>query len=94
MGKRKEPLAEYTTGDYWQAHLELIRTLFVLDIDWPLDQRVDTFWLRLRLSKVPTEDGGEPDPEVVQQAIDLLDLMVALRLEGVEPYHEGDRYVT
>jgi hypothetical protein len=79
----------YTPADYWATHTELIRVLFVLGVDWPLDMRIETFWLRHRLPVVYSDN----DPRVLKDAVDLIDLLVTLRTLGLEPRHENNRYV-
>lgn len=73
---------------YWHTHIELIRVLGVIGIPWPAKQRMTPFWLRSRLASVYSDS----DPKVLTYATELLDDIVALRIAGCEPSHNGSFY--
>lgn len=74
---------------YWQIQLQLVTLLSFIGLNFRANERLDLFRLK---HKVRTEYPHE-DKLLLGDIDFLIDELVARRLKGLEPTHDGKRYV-
>ena len=74
---------------FWDLQIELIQLLEEVGLSFKLSDRLPTFWLRNRLTKVTDHE----DSERIDRIVFLLDEIVRERTSGNEPKHNGKKYL-
>lgn len=89
MTNEHQPKPSPEHDEYWTYHISLLRILRAMDVRIPVGTRLDLFWLYACGPKVYTQLDGDGLPVYLE----LIERMVGLRVNGLEPPNRKGRYV-
>lgn len=89
MSTNKIPQTQPEKPTYWQVHLQLVNFLAFIGIVHKATDRLDLFKLKYQISKLKDHE----DPTLLSDIDFMIDELVRMRTEGLEPHHEKGRYV-
>ena len=88
-------LQEVKVDPYWEAQVKAVQALTQVGITFKIDERIPPMRVMQQLLSLVNK-GNPPPPKMqaIREAIRALQILVHLRVNGLEPPHNKNKYVS